>query len=269
MPFVQLTPDLNLHYLDVNPDGTPALVLLHALGASSASWELQIPALVEAGLRVIAPDLRGFGQTKFTGREVTIARMAGDVDALMKALGLEQAHVLGLSMGGTVALQFALDYPQRVDRLVLVNTFSRLRPANPGEWAYFAARFLVLHFLGLPQQGRLVARRVFPRPEQAVFRQELLREILQADPRCYRAAVRSLARFNLDNRLGEIKRPVLVVTGEDDNTISPHVQGRLAAAIPTARQVVIPNAGHAVIVDQASTFNRTLLEFLCPGLGVD
>lgn len=269
MPFVQLTPELHLHYLDVNPDGSPALVLLHALGASSASWELQIASLVDAGLRVIAPDLRGFGQTKFTGREVTIALMASDVAALMDALALEKAHVLGLSMGGTVALQFALDYPGRVARLVLVNTFSQLRPASPDEWAYFAARFLVLHILGLPQQARLVARRVFPRPEQAIYRQELLHEILQADPRCYRAAVRSLAKFNLNDRLAEINCPVLVVTGEEDSTVSPRIQGRLAAAIPTARQALIPHAGHAVIVDQTGPFNRILLDFLSEGLGVD
>jgi 3-oxoadipate enol-lactonase len=90
----------------------------------------------------------------------------------------------------------------------------------------------------------------------------LVETISRADPRAYRKAMTSLGLFNSVNRLGEIKVSTLVVTGADDSTVSPARQRMLVDGIPSARQVIIPDAGHAVPVDQAERFNRELLAFL-------
>jgi pimeloyl-ACP methyl ester carboxylesterase len=123
-------------------------------------------------------------------------------------------------------------------------------------------RLLVVHTLGLEQQAKIVARRVFPNPEHAELRRMAETLIASADPRAYRAAMRSLGLFDSRKRLAEIKIPTLVITGADDSTVPPSAQTLLAQSIPNARQVVIPKAGHAAAIDQAEAFNHHLLEFL-------
>jgi len=238
------------------------VLLLHGLGATCDSWGYQIPALTSAGLRVIAPDIRGFGQSTYPGRGVSVSDLSGDMACLLQSIRIERAHIVGISMGGTVAVQLALDFPQLIDKLVLVNTFAQLRPERPTLLAYFAFRFILVHTLGLPAQARAVASRIFPRPDQAQYRQELIRQICQADPNGYRAAMRALARFNATRRLGEIKSPTLVISGELDNTVPLNIQLRLAQGIPNSRHLIIPHAGHAIIADQPEVFNQVLLDFL-------
>jgi pimeloyl-ACP methyl ester carboxylesterase len=232
------------------------------LGATGASWALQIPDLVNAGYHVIAPDARCFGQSTYPGGSVRISDLASDMACLLEHLGTGPVHVVGLSMGGTIALQLALDAPALVCKLVLVNTFARLRPKSPNLWFYYTFRFILVHTLGLATQARAVAHRIFPRMDQDVLRQELVTEIGQADPNGYRAVMRALALFNVANRLGELHIPTLVITGAGDTTIPTSVQCELARGIPSANHILIPDAGHAVTIDQPKLFNAHLLEFL-------
>jgi pimeloyl-ACP methyl ester carboxylesterase len=238
------------------------VLLLHGLGACGASWALQIPALVDAGYRVIAPDVRGFGQSTYPGGRLRISDLAADMICLLEHLVTGPVHLVGISMGGAIALQLALDSPTLIRKLVLVNTFASLRPKNPSLWLYYAFRFILVHTLGLPAQARAVSHRIFPHPEQDPFRQELVKEICQADPDGYRAVMRSLALFNVADRLKEIHTQTLVISGEEDTTVPQKVQLNLFNSLPAAQHVLIPAAGHAVIVDQPELFNHHLLEFL-------
>lgn len=251
-----------LHFLDPHPVGHPAVLLLHGLGADSSMWSLQYPALASAGLRPIAPDMPGFGSSPYDGRGWSLRRVAAEVSDLLTTLNLGPVHVVGLSLGGVVAQQFALDFPHLVRKLVLVSTFAALRPESFAQGFYFAQRLLVLHLLGLRTQARLVARRLFPGPEQESLRAMAADQIARADPRAYRAAMRALGCVNLQKRLSEIRVPTLVVSGEQDSTVSPDRQKTLAESIAGARQVVLPRGGHALAIDQAEAFNRILLAFL-------
>jgi 3-oxoadipate enol-lactonase len=251
-----------IHFLDPSPSGNPAVLLLHGLGADANSWTLQFPALIGAGFRPIATDTPGFGQSPYDGHGWSIRRVAAGMAGLLEELQTGPVHVVGLSMGGTVAQQFALDHPHLMRRLVLVSTFSVLRPDTLSGWFYFLQRFLLVSTLGLPAQAKVVAERIFPDPRYENLREMLVETITQADPRAYRKAMTSLGLFNSVTRLGEIKAPTLVVTGADDTTVTPARQRKLAQGIQGARQVILPEAGHAVPVDQAETFNRELLAFL-------
>jgi 3-oxoadipate enol-lactonase len=254
----------SLHYLDPNPAGHPAVLLLHGLGADASSWTLQIPALTGAGFRPIAVDIPGFGQSPYDGGGWSIRRVAASMAGLMEELQTGPAHVVGLSLGGVIAQQFALDMPHLTCKLVLVSTFAVLRPDNLSGWYYFLQRFILVNTLGLPAQAKVVAQRVFPDPRHEQLRNILVETISRADPRAYRKAMVSLGLFTSLKRLGEIKAPTLVVTGEDDTTVNPARQRLLATGIPNAQQVIIPEAGHAAPVDQADRFNRELLLFLLP-----
>jgi 3-oxoadipate enol-lactonase len=251
-----------LHYLDPHPVGKPAILLLHGLGATGASWTLQLPALSEAGFRPIAPDVPGFGDSAYDGRGWTIRRVAGEMAGLLEELNTCPAHIVGLSMGGVIAQQFARDFQHLTKKLVLVSTFSVLRPDNLGGWLYFLRRAAVVMTLGLRAQARVVAGRVFPEPGQALLRELLEATISSADPRVYRAAMRSLGMFDSRRWLNELKIPTLVVTGADDTTVSPARQKLLLDGIPGARQVVIEKAGHAVSIDRSEAFNQEVLKFL-------
>jgi 3-oxoadipate enol-lactonase len=252
----------SLHFVDPNPSGNPAVLLLHGLGADANSWTLQIPALSGAGFRPIAVDFPGFGQSPYDGGGWSIRRMAVILAGLLGELQTGPVHVVGLSLGGTVAQQFALDMPGLTRKLVLVSTFAILRPDNLSGWWYFLQRFILVNTLGLPAQAKVVAQRIFPDPGHESLRSILVESISHADPRSYRKAMLSLGLFNSVKRLNEIKVPTLVVTGADDTTVIPARQSLLVAGILHAQQVVIPQAGHAVPVDQADRFNQELLKFL-------
>jgi 3-oxoadipate enol-lactonase len=255
---------MSLHHLDPNPNGRPAVLLLHGLGMDGSSWAMQILPLAEAGFRPLAPDLPGFGRSPAL-KTWTVRRVTAALAAWANDLDPGPLHVCGISMGGVIALQFALDYSHLTRRLVLANTFARLRPDRLSGWLYFAWRFVLVHAVGLPAQARFVAQRLFPHPGQEPLRQELIARIVQADPRAYRSAMRALGFFNVKSRLREISVPTLVLTAEEDATVAPRSQRELAAGIPGARQVFIPGAGHAVCVEQSERFNRELIDFLAGG----
>ena len=254
----------HLAYVDPAPGNQPAVLLLHGLGANSTSWQLQIPAMVGAGLRPLAVDLPGFGASRFTRGRWSIQAAAATAADLVERLGLDSLHVVGISMGGTVALQYALDHPAAIQKLVLVNTFARLRPERRGNALYYLRRFLVMNLMGLEAQAQLVARRILPYAEQAALRDELVRQILTSDRRTYRSAMVSLALFNIEARLARLVAPTLVISGERDTTVALPNQRALAEKIPGARHVLVKDAGHAVPVEKAGEFNRIVLEFLAP-----
>lgn len=250
-----------LHYLDPHPGGKPAALFLHGLGAIGASWGLQLPAFSEAGFRPIAPDLPGFGESAYDGRGWSVGRVAAQMAEFLNELGTGPAHIVGLSLGGVIAQQFARDFPQWTRKLVLVSTFPFLRPDSLSGWMYFLRRAAAVMTRGQAAQAQLVAERVFPDPAQAPLRELLVATISRADLRAYRAAMRSLRTFDSRRWLHELEMPTLVVTGADDTTVSPLRQALLRDGIPGAQQVVIEHAGHAVSVDQADGFNRAVLAF--------
>jgi pimeloyl-ACP methyl ester carboxylesterase len=251
-----------IYYQDHQPGAAQAVVLLHGLGVHSDSWQLQFPALVEAGYRVIAPDTPGFGKTPYASRFRRITDVVEAYAELITSLGLAAVHVVGVSMGGAQALQYALDHPQGVERLVLVNTFAHLRPRASNTWAYFALRVLLVGTLGLHTQANFIAQRIFIKPDQEILRQLLVEEVCQADRRGYRAAMLAIARYDVRKRLGEIRCPTLVMTGDRDTTVDLVLQTSLAQTIPGARQVFLKDTGHAAPVESAEIFNAWLLDFL-------
>ena len=252
---------MTIHYLDPNPTGEHAVLLLHGLGADGESWALQFPALAAAGFRPLAVDFPGFGASPAPAGRWSIRAAARAAAGVLPSLGIDSADVVGLSMGGVAAQLIALETPHLVRRLVLVSTFACLRPKGWSETAYLLRRFALANLRGVRYQAATVAWRVFPDSDQAVLRDILIEKILAADPKVYRAAMRGLALFDSRRRLASIRQPALIISGEHDTTVPPQAQRELTA-IPGSRQVVIPGGNHAVIADQPEAFNQTLLAFL-------
>ena len=215
-----------------------------------------------ARYRVHAFDLRGHGGARARVRGFTVESLAQDVADHLERAGEPPAHVIGISLGGCVALALALAAPERVRSLVLVNAFARLRPAGMRGGMRMARRVALLCTAPMSVVAAHVARGLFPRPDQ---RDQYLAAVarLAANPRrTYLAAMLALARCDVTARLGEIRAPTLVVVGDRDRTI-PHSAGDLLfRTIPGAQLVVIPDSGHATPYDQPKLFNEVVLDFL-------
>jgi pimeloyl-ACP methyl ester carboxylesterase len=213
---------------------------------------------------IIAPDLYGHSQTtprKPQGR-VSIAQIACDVYELLNTLNVTCAHVVGLSMGGCVAQQLALDCSARVRSLTLVNTFARFDPGPSGNAIPLAFRMGILGVLGLPAQARFVAARLFPKPEQAELRALAAQRIASNEMMTYIRLILAIRAFDVTHRLSEITCPTLVIAGDRDSTVPLRAKQYLASHIPGARFELIADSGHATPVDQPDLFNRIVLGFV-------
>jgi pimeloyl-ACP methyl ester carboxylesterase len=217
---------------------------------------------LEAGYRPLVPDLPGFGKSSFKGGQWSISWVAEICFELIQTLSIPKVVVVGISMGGTIALQLALSHPDGLIGVVLVNTFASLRPDTLVGWLYFLRRYTLLGFRGLPEQAEYVANKIFPKEEQEELRKLMVEEVRQSDQGVYKRAMRALGLFDTRRRLGEINLPTLVISGDRDGTVPLKNQRVLADQISGAHQVMIADAGHAVTVDQPDAFNRVLLEYL-------
>jgi len=250
-----------LAYEARGPRDADTLLLLHGLGSCAADWEPQLPAF-EREYAVIAVDLAGHGRSTMLRGRPSIDAMAADVEVVLDTLGIRAAHVVGLSIGGCVALALALRAPGRVRSLVLVNTFARLRPAGPRAAARMLVRLALLLGAPMPALGRFVARTLFPHPAHTGLRATAAARLAANDRRAYFAAMRAIIRFDVRRRLGEIRCPTLVIAGACDGTIPLAAKQALADGIPGARLVVVLESGHVTNWDQPATFNRIVERFL-------
>jgi len=250
---------INIHYLDPNPENAIPVVFLHGLGSDANSWVMQAPALAAAGFRPILLDLPGFGRSVFSGQRWSIVVAAHEI---VKTLPFDSFVMVGLSLGGVVAQEIALTYPEKVTHLILINTFAALRPTRLDEISYFAKRFLIAAITSPERQADLVAKRVFPGDDQVQLRGMLVEQIMQADPKVYRAAMRQCVLVDYRRRLHSLKIPSLIITGDSDSTVSPAIQTQLARSIPKSKQVFITGGNHGMIVTHADEVNRAMLEFL-------
>jgi pimeloyl-ACP methyl ester carboxylesterase len=210
---------------------------------------------------VITLDLPGHGQSTLPPGRLSIARLGGAVAGLLEALGLMPAHVVGLSLGGVVALQLALDAPSRVRSLVLVNSFARLR--QPARRAVRGlVRLGLLLTAPMSWTGAWVAGGLFPHPEQRPLREATTQRIASNSRWAYLRTIAAVLRSDLGPRLGEIRVPTLVVAGSEDQTVALAAKEETARRIVGARLEVVEGSGHATPIDAAEAFNLLLLRFL-------
>ncbi len=262
MPKVPVN-DIEMHYLEAGA-GEP-LVLIMGFGADHTAWGFQIPAFAER-YRVIAFDNRGAGQTDAPDRPYTTRMMAGDTAGLMDVLGIDRAHVIGLSMGGMIAQELALARPERVRSLHLGCTLSR---PDAYTLALTAAWRDIRTSLDRAAWLRTLGLWLFA-PATYRERPDLVDTVLQnslANPHPqsltgFLGQSDAVAAHDALNRLGAIRCPTLVSVAEEDILVPPRFSRELAARIPGAALRIVPGAGHGYFLERADTFNALCLEFL-------
>ncbi|MFG1461396.1 alpha/beta hydrolase [Xanthobacter sp. DSM 24535] len=241
----------------------PPLLLVGGLSADRIFWGLSRPLL--GGLTTLAFDNRDIGASTRASAPYGIADMARDALAVMDAAGIARAHVLGHSLGGAIAQELALLAPERVDRLVLVNTFARNTPytrevmwllkrlrgeiADPVTYVSALATFTL---------GRATLDTV---PLEAIAQQALAAGPLQEMEAFARQADAAVAADTL-SRLGAIVAPTLVLHSADDRIFAPALGQEVAGAISGATLEEIPRVGHCPMIEAPDAFAAAVRRFL-------
>jgi pimeloyl-ACP methyl ester carboxylesterase len=238
------------------------LLLIHGLGYARWGWEPIVDLLADKHELVLF-DNRGIGESDSPGGPYSVRVMAEDAVAVLDAAGLERAHVLGTSLGGMVALQLALDRPERVDRLVLACT----TPGGAGA-APMPERTVQLmqEAPALPVEvalRRFVENAFGREPDPALVERIMKHRLATAQlPAAWAAQAAAGVTFDVWERVGDIRSPTLVLTGDADAVVDPRNSELLAERIPRARLEVFPGAGHLFFWEEPERFVQVVTEFM-------
>src|SRR6266852_4716646 len=262
MPKVQVG-DLSMYYVEAG-QGDP-LVLIMGLGGDHLAWGFQFPAFAER-YRVIAFDNRGAGQTDAPDDPYTTRMMAEDTVGLLDALGIERAHVLGVSMGGMIAQEIALGHPDRVRSLQLHCTLGRPDRYLQAQLDVGRIQRRALSREDAMRAGYLWLFAPATYDERPEFVEMILRNAL-ANP--YPMSLTGFERqcdavqtHDALDRVAAIRCPTLISVADRDILVRPFLSRALAERIPGARFVQIEGAGHGYFWERPDAFNNMCLEFL-------
>lgn len=247
----------------------PVVVLLHGFPLSRKMWGSQ-ESSVGSTYRVIAPDLRGHGETAAPDGVYTMDAMADDVIELLDAMQLREPLVVGgLSMGGYVALSLVLRYPERVRGLMLMDTRATADTPEAAKNREDLARTVeTSNSVGHVVDAMLPKLFAPKTAERRADRVEQVRAMMERTPaRGVAGALRGLAaRPDRTAALGQITVPTLVLVGAEDVITPPDEATKLVRGLPNAQLVVVPEAGHLAPLENPGAANTAILEFLA-GLG--
>jgi pimeloyl-ACP methyl ester carboxylesterase len=228
---------LTVHY-EVAGEG-PAVVLIHGLSGSGRWWMYNVPVLAQQ-YQVYNVDLVGFGRSR--GQRLVLREAAGWFTEWLNIVGITEAHLVGHSMGGYIAMEVAVMWPAVVRRLVLVDAL--VLPIGPG---------LLRPALGLARAVRYMHLSFLP---------VLVGDLLRAGPRTILRATQEVLSADLSERLGAVQAKTMVIWGEKDTLLDPELGRELARRLARACFVCVKGAGHNPMWDQPQCFNELLLAFL-------
>ena len=248
-------------YWDEQGQGPP-LLLIMGFSYPSDMWYRARPELA-GRYRTIAFDNRGVGRSDVPAGPYPISLMASDAAAVLDAAGADRAHIFGVSMGGMIAQEFALQYPARVRSLILACT-------SPGGLHAVQPKTLVL--LALIKRATMTPEEAREAFIPILYHQATARERIDEDmavlrnwipaPAAYFAQLQGIVLWSSYGRLPQITAPTLVIHGETDRLVPPKNGAILASRIPGAKLVTIPHAGHIFATDQPHAARSAVAEFL-------
>lgn len=265
MPTVKIG-DVSIYY-EVHGEGEP-LVLIMGYGHNSGHWFSQIPGLSQE-YGVIAFDNRGTGRSDKPDIPYTVQTLAEDMSGLLEALGIDAAHIYGVSMGGMIAQEFALCYPDKVISLILGCTNcggrnSIMPDAEAMDLLFNAERMKRL----TPEQNAretlpFLCNQEFIDNNPDIVEQYITKTVEYVTPlHSYRRQTGAIMKHDTYERLPQIKAPTLVIAGTADRLIPAENSRILASRIPTAELVTLENIGHGFFIEAVEEANKAILDFL-------
>ena len=256
--------DIEIRYR-VTGDGAQTLVLVNGVGDDLDGWVNQAGDFLAAGLRLVTFDNRGVGQSGQPPGPYTSAQMAGDLDAVVRELGLDRFHLAGVSMGGVIAQEYAVAHPGRLASLVLANTFAA---ADPFTRAAFESWAIVAAAAGMPVMMRQQAPWIFSPAFYARAPERVAELVAGAEQStqpaaAFAAQMAALNDHDCTGRIGAVTVPVLVLAAGDDIIIRPQLSRELFELMPeSSRTWAVVPGGHAAFWEDPEPWNRAVIEFV-------
>ncbi len=250
--------DLDLYY-ETGGQGQPIL-FIHGLGSSTRDWELQVPFFSKQ-YQVVTFDVRGHGKSEKPRGPYSIAQFAADAAGLIQAIGIIPAHIVGISLGGMIAFQLAVDAPDLVRSLVIVNAAPEFVARTAKERLQVFQRQLIVRLLGMRKMGEVLSKRLFIKPEQEDLRRLFVDRWAENDRRAYREAMQAILGWSVADHLSAVNCPTLVIAADEDYT-PVAVKEASVAQMPRAELVVFKDSRHATPVEWPEQFNETVAAFL-------
>jgi pimeloyl-ACP methyl ester carboxylesterase len=237
-----------------------ALLLLHGLGSRADDWADHFDVLTPRR-RCIVPDLRGHGASDSPPGPHTPTRHAADVTSLLDELGIEEADVIGYSMGGAAAFALAVASPSRVRSLCIVNSAPSFELKTVKMKMELVVRRILITTVGVEKLAGVIAKRLFPKPDQQALRDRAIDSIKRNSKEAYLDSLMGLAGWTVQDRIGELTMPTLVVAADQDYT-PVAVKEAYVAAMPNARLIVVEDARHGLPLEKVDEFNAILASWL-------
>lgn len=254
-------------YWDEQGQGEP-LLLIMGLGYTSVMWHRTRPLLAEY-FRTIAFDNRGVGRSEVPPGPYSISIMASDAAAVLDAVGVTRAHVFGVSMGGMIAQEFALQYTARTRSLILGCTSAGGPSAVRAERK--VADLLLARGMTPEQAREAILPYIYDpaTPREKIDEDIRLRQPWLPSVEAYMAQLQAILAWESYSRIAQVSAPTLVVHGESDALILPRNGELIAERIPGAKLVLLKHASHLFLTDQTESANKEILEFLLSHSGSD
>jgi 3-oxoadipate enol-lactonase len=241
----------------------PPLILVHGLGMSGEMFEPIVEPLARRH-RLIIPDLRGCGRSRSLPPPYSVMQQAADLAALLDHIGIASTAALGYSQGGPVVQQLALDYPERVHRLILSNTYA-YNMATMREKLEGRIVPLFIRLLGIRLFVKLMVSqglRSVPKERTAWVSDLVARTWGESDPRSIALAWKEAMAFDSRSRLSEIKCPTLIIAGSEDNAVPLHHAMMLHNGICGSKLAVMAGTDHALLWARPDQWLAEVCEFL-------
>lgn len=255
MPSIDVNGE-QIFYVDEG-DGPPVL-FIHSLGTNNYLYRDQIAAL-KGRYRCIAPDCRAHGASSFNNGEFKVSDMANDHKAVLDHLGIESCHVVGLSMGGPIALSLNAQNPGLAKSMVIADSFARIRPGS--EDRIYATQEAVAYLSMLEFGSQYAGDRLMPTTPMDKL-DELAAEISKCPPKGYVATIRALLTHDASGDLAKVNAPTLILIGDSDDATPMAESEFIRDGIEGSQIKVIPDAGHLATIDSPAEFTAELGDFL-------
>lgn len=250
-----------IHYLEAGSPTNPTVILLHGLGADSSTWASNIAPLA-AKYRVIVPDQIGFGKSDKPILNYRVGTLVDFLGGLMKELKIARATLVGNSLGGFTATAFALAYPEKVDKLVLVDAAGYAVPKETDPRLFNALNPSTRE--GVRQVMSLIFYNKEVYTSDAAVDLLFTRKMQTGDGYTVRAFTESILRGEdmLDGKLDKVKHPTLIIWGREDLLTPLSMGERFHKDIKGSQLFIIEKCGHVPQMEKAAEFNAALLKFL-------
>ena len=239
--------------------GQPVL-FLHGLGSSTKDWENQVNYFAKQ-YKVITYDLRGHGKSDKPNHHYSVPLFTADTTQFIQTVINEPVHLVGHSLGGMIAFQLAIDHPELLKSLIIINSgpsvvfpslISRLR---------FLMRLISVRLFGMHQISHALAKMLFPNPQQTVLKTEFIERWMANDPHGYLNSLHAFHHWNVTAKLPTIQCHTLIAASDHDYSPISYKE-YYARLIPRAELAIIPNSYHMANLDQPDALNKAIDDFL-------